>query len=311
MDEERANYLIMKTIYRIFGGLDCLARLDTIGSSPRTSHAHAKCFPYFLPSPKSMAPEIKSHIAIKDSNVIFVIRLDNWLISHRYAYALSDKDAKSKFTESYITESAAYMTGSITTLSNQVCYIFNPVPHIHVIRKFYARFICRCLLQEIIEIYKQQHSCCLKQWGSSPFTRENIAIKQCTAVLPCRLNCILTLQLHRILRRFFWHFSSPHRWSNPSTSTSTIIEINRDFLDQLLGDPPHLAKAQVALFFKQWGQWASCSNWPDDVPIPSGERAYLDGQETDDNESVWSVGKRAAGRLLDGRTHDDFPEVQS
>ncbi|WP_244127903.1 DUF5131 family protein [Burkholderia gladioli] len=67
----------------------------------------------------------------------------------------------------------------------------------------------------------------------------------------------------------------------------------------------------MALFFKQWGQWASCSNWPEDVPIPSGERAYLDGQETDDNESVWSVGKRAAGRLLDGRTHDDFPEVQS
>ncbi|WP_186095646.1 phage Gp37/Gp68 family protein [Burkholderia gladioli] len=69
------------------------------------------------------------------------------------------------------------------------------------------------------------------------------------------------------------------------------------------------AEAHVAFFFKQWGQWAPGSNWPEDVPIPSGERAYLDGQETDDNESVWSVGKRAAGRLLDGRTHDEFPEI--
>ncbi|ACR29184.1 MULTISPECIES: phage Gp37/Gp68 family protein [Burkholderia] len=70
------------------------------------------------------------------------------------------------------------------------------------------------------------------------------------------------------------------------------------------------AEAHVAFFFKQWGQWAPGSNWPEDVPIPSGERAYLDGQETDDNESVWSVGKRAAGRLLDGRTHDEFPVIE-
>ncbi|WP_186122322.1 phage Gp37/Gp68 family protein [Burkholderia gladioli] len=70
------------------------------------------------------------------------------------------------------------------------------------------------------------------------------------------------------------------------------------------------AEAHVAFFFKQWGQWAPGSNWPEDVPIPSGERAYLDGQEMDDNESVWSVGKRAAGRLLDGRTHDEFPEAR-
>ncbi|WP_186183103.1 phage Gp37/Gp68 family protein [Burkholderia gladioli] len=68
------------------------------------------------------------------------------------------------------------------------------------------------------------------------------------------------------------------------------------------------AEAHVAFFFKQWGQWAPGSNFPEDVPIPSGERAYFDGQDMDDNESVWNVGKRAAGRLLDGRTHDEFPE---
>lgn len=67
------------------------------------------------------------------------------------------------------------------------------------------------------------------------------------------------------------------------------------------------AAAGVPFLFKQWGEWAPGSNWPDDVPIPSGERAYFDGQELDDNDAVWRVGKKAAGRLLDGRAHDEFP----
>lgn len=68
--------------------------------------------------------------------------------------------------------------------------------------------------------------------------------------------------------------------------------------------------ASVPFLFKQWGEWAPGSNWPDDVAIPSGERAYFDGQEMDENDSVWRVGKKAAGRHLDGRPHDDFPEAR-
>lgn len=64
--------------------------------------------------------------------------------------------------------------------------------------------------------------------------------------------------------------------------------------------------AGVAFFFKQWGAWAPGSNFPDH--IPSGESCSFD-QNMDDNARVWKVGKKAAGRLLDGRTWDQFPEA--
>jgi protein gp37 len=67
------------------------------------------------------------------------------------------------------------------------------------------------------------------------------------------------------------------------------------------------AVASVPFFFKQWGEWAPGSNWPDDVAIPSGEKCSFDDPALDDNGSVWRVGKKAAGRELDGRTHDDYP----
>jgi protein gp37 len=59
------------------------------------------------------------------------------------------------------------------------------------------------------------------------------------------------------------------------------------------------AVAGVPFLFKQWGEWL-------------GE--YQDGATDHDpmeiNASPWSVrvGKKAAGRLLDGRTHDEFPK---
>jgi protein gp37 len=59
------------------------------------------------------------------------------------------------------------------------------------------------------------------------------------------------------------------------------------------------AAAGVPFLFKQWGEWL-------------GE--YQDGATDHDpmeiNASPWSVrvGKKAAGRLLDGRTHDEFPK---
>jgi protein gp37 len=67
------------------------------------------------------------------------------------------------------------------------------------------------------------------------------------------------------------------------------------------------AAAGVAFFFKQWGEWAPGAMFPEH--IPSGECCDFDGTLTSDDTRVWRVGKKAAGRLLDGIEHNAFPEV--
>lgn len=68
--------------------------------------------------------------------------------------------------------------------------------------------------------------------------------------------------------------------------------------------------AGVAFFFKQWGEWKPFAGWHD------GVSAYSDASGTyssdrikklDDKHYAARVGKRAAGRLLDGREHSEFP----
>jgi protein gp37 len=66
------------------------------------------------------------------------------------------------------------------------------------------------------------------------------------------------------------------------------------------------AAAGVPFLFKQWGEWAPGSNFPEDVAIPSGESCDF-GQDLDDNGRVWKVGKKKAGRVLDGEEHNGFP----
>ncbi|WP_186033453.1 phage Gp37/Gp68 family protein [Burkholderia gladioli] len=59
------------------------------------------------------------------------------------------------------------------------------------------------------------------------------------------------------------------------------------------------AETGVAFFFKQWGDWSAPGvSFPDDRP------ALAESDEL----ARFKVGKRAAGRMLDGRTHDEFPE---
>lgn len=66
--------------------------------------------------------------------------------------------------------------------------------------------------------------------------------------------------------------------------------------------------AGVPFFFKQWGEWAPGSNFDEEQGIPSGE--YCDfGEGLDENASVWRVGKKKAGRLLDGKAHAEFPNA--
>lgn len=82
------------------------------------------------------------------------------------------------------------------------------------------------------------------------------------------------------------------------------------------------AAAGVPFLFKQHGEWLAtdfCSD--EDAMLPSRrtvyvnrDGSYVDGTEGFDffagfKETAW-VGKKAAGRQLDGRTHDGFPAVQ-
>lgn len=63
------------------------------------------------------------------------------------------------------------------------------------------------------------------------------------------------------------------------------------------------AAAGVPLFFKQWGEWVTEDQSPEDITLPSTARTF------DDAAPFYRVGKKAAGRELDGRTWDEMPEV--
>jgi protein gp37 len=76
--------------------------------------------------------------------------------------------------------------------------------------------------------------------------------------------------------------------------------------------------AGVKFLFKQWGEWAS--TWHARLDPAVAERkpyvhvtpmCRLDGTNMSaPNYQLDRIGKRAAGRLLDGVTHDEFPESQ-
>ena len=81
--------------------------------------------------------------------------------------------------------------------------------------------------------------------------------------------------------------------------------------------------AEVPFLFKQWGAWADLTDDPSvphraaEIILPSGERVGAGGkgagmvsQDWRERGGAWMgrVGKKVAGRVLDGRTHDAFPE---
>ena len=69
--------------------------------------------------------------------------------------------------------------------------------------------------------------------------------------------------------------------------------------------------AGVPFFFKQWGDWAPALDgthrvsW-DGQHYPNTPTCLMSGEEL-----VTRVGKKVAGRLLDGRTWDEFPAAAS
>jgi protein gp37 len=79
----------------------------------------------------------------------------------------------------------------------------------------------------------------------------------------------------------------------------------------------------VPFFFKQWGEWAPGENTSDrrtgivktadlfaDKWMIGETNLASDGGHIDDEPDVYRVGKKTAGRHLDGRTHDEFPEAK-
>lgn len=61
------------------------------------------------------------------------------------------------------------------------------------------------------------------------------------------------------------------------------------------------ADAGVAFFFKQFGEYAPIST------MPVGQDAGWNGFSRAHGHLFHRVGKKGAGRILDGRTHDEFP----
>ncbi len=89
-------------------------------------------------------------------------------------------------------------------------------------------------------------------------------------------------------------------------------------------------EAGVPFFFKQWGEWLPWSQFgqssvADRIDATAFRTSEWDGEKwgdvgypqwcdivdgsIDDEQCVGKVGKRRAGRLLDGRTHDEFPDI--
>jgi protein gp37 len=79
------------------------------------------------------------------------------------------------------------------------------------------------------------------------------------------------------------------------------------------------AAAGVPFHFKQWGEWTPGENverqrgtvdtaflWDDGWHVYPLNLA-TDHGHIDDQPDLYRVGAKAAGRLLDGRTHDEFP----
>lgn len=77
--------------------------------------------------------------------------------------------------------------------------------------------------------------------------------------------------------------------------------------------------AKIPFFFKQWGEWTPGENVSDNRQYPV--QSYgVDGQwrvdsddwisEANNGPLMYRVGKKAAGRLLDGREWNDFPKKE-
>jgi protein gp37 len=71
--------------------------------------------------------------------------------------------------------------------------------------------------------------------------------------------------------------------------------------DWFRGPIDQCKKAGIPAFFKQWGEWIGTTPW-EQKPLGN-----FKCQEWPGGNSSWKVGKKAAGRVLDGRTWEEMP----
>lgn len=64
------------------------------------------------------------------------------------------------------------------------------------------------------------------------------------------------------------------------------------------------AEEEVPFFFKQWGEWQPVDQSDEMVPHNTPEHVFADGTIS------LRIGKKKAGRMLDGRTWDGFPAMR-
>lgn len=69
--------------------------------------------------------------------------------------------------------------------------------------------------------------------------------------------------------------------------------------------------ARTPFFFKSWGEWVTENQSPEDIVLPGHSTIPHGWKGRKYEESVYRVGKRRAGRLIDGVEHNEFPEVKA
>lgn len=67
------------------------------------------------------------------------------------------------------------------------------------------------------------------------------------------------------------------------------------------------AAAGVSFYFKNWGEFCAPSQMPEDTWRAWDYHHGTEQAWDRDDSSRWRVGKKKAGRLLDGKLHDDLP----
>ncbi len=65
--------------------------------------------------------------------------------------------------------------------------------------------------------------------------------------------------------------------------------------------------SRVPFFFKQWGEWVSQNAGPQDTPLGGCKSIDVHDERGWLVDGMFRVGKKAAGRLLDGRTWEEYP----
>jgi protein gp37 len=67
------------------------------------------------------------------------------------------------------------------------------------------------------------------------------------------------------------------------------------------------ARGGVPFFFKQWGTWVSQNHGPQGIPLGGYRSIAIRDRDEVVVDGMYRCGKKVAGRVLDGREHDEYP----